>query len=150
MVKQKWQVQKKIETITLCVYFGWLVFVVAMWRTRWMVGNGVASGLLLLFAVLIYVLLCFIRRFPQVRMTRSGFSQKQAVCAVRARFLWLSSLKLVFTCGFAGMSVSLLFSDILRLVFTLLFMLSLLAVTIRFLLAYRAVILSEPVHPPRG
>lgn len=142
-MKRLRQALKRPEFITMCVYAAWLVFTAAMWGTERMRPNRVLSGFSLIFAAVIYTLLCIAARLPQLRLTSPALTQVQAARTVRARLQWLSVLKLIFTCGFCGVSVSVLFSGGLRVIVAMFFMLSLLTVTLRFLLQCRAIAASQ-------
>ncbi len=128
----------------LCIYLVWLIFSIAMWNTRWMTDNKAVTGVSLVFAAVIYLLLCSMRSLPQLHITRQGLSQGQSLAVVRLRLWLLASLKLIFVCGFSGMSISLLFSQLLRVILAILFMLLLLCILALFFVKYRVIVLQKP------
>lgn len=131
---------KLLEIASFCCYLAWLVFTLVVWGTDQMQKNKFTMVFLLLFAAVIYVLLCYIRKMPQIRMLPQGLTREQAMCIVRLRLKWVASIKLIFVCSFAGISISLLYSQIARLVFTVCAIAALCGVSIYFLLSTRGVL----------
>lgn len=131
---------KLLEIASFCCYLAWLVFTFVVWGTEQMEKNKFTMAFLLLFAAVIYVLLCYIRKMPQIRMLPQGLTREQAMCIVRLRLKWVACLKLIFVCSFAGISISLLYSQIARLVFTVGAIAALCGVSIYFLLSTRTVL----------
>ena len=137
-----------LELAVCLIYLGWLVFLVILWGSERMALHRVANVVSLVFSLLISVLLCWIRRLPQVRAVRSGLTARRNGRIVRSRLWWIGSVKLVMVCGFAGMSISMVFSQILRMILAVLTILALVGVSIRFGLEQKAV-LSDSVRSPR-
>ena len=135
--------RRRIGLITICIYVAWLVLTVAMWGVSRMLPNRAVFGISLVFSAFIFVLLCFVAHLPQLRTTQPQLTQTQSDRIIRARLMWLALLRLIFVGGFCGMSVSLLFSSKLRVFLAFLFMLTLLMVTLRFILQCRAISASK-------
>lgn len=129
---------KLLEIASFCCYLAWLVFALVMWSTEQMGKNKFTTGFLLVFAAVIYVLLCYIRKMPQIRMLPKGLTREQSTRIVRLRLQWVACLKLIFVCSFAGISISLLFSEIARLVFTICAVAALCGASIYFLMTTRS------------
>lgn len=148
-MRQKKPAIRRQSTAALLIYLTWLFFTIAMWNTKWMAENKVVTGVSLVFAGIIYVLLCFIRRLPQLHMTRRELTQAQSFSVIRLRLWLVASLKFIFVCGFCGMSVSLLFSETIRILLAVLFMVSILSAFVLFWIQYRKIVPPKKVKIPK-